>query len=364
LNKNKLRYALSRNIKSIPRLLLTFTDNYLVAMTQKTPRRGPLFFVWDIAASCNLRCPFCGFWKAGQVPAQIKKEPDLRQKIKIIKNIAESGVWFLSLCGGEPLLCKDLDDVIREAKSSGMIVNVSTNGFLLEEKAESMIRGGVDFITISIDGPDAETVDKIRGRDGLFDKIENGIKAIRNFSTRSPVFIEARYLINKQNYLFVEDFAGHFREKVDAISFKPIYKNTELSYDVPEYMRFSAEDEPAFRKCFEGLLRKYKILNTVYHRNIPSFIFHPEKLKDKFLCFAGTFFGGADVSGNLLPCHELTMSPNVPIGNLNDTNLIDLWHSAEMQDLRCAFRSGARCDCWMDRFSLNIPLQKITGLKI
>lgn len=364
MNNNKLAHSLNNNIGTIPRFFFTFIDNYLVSITKKIPSRGPLFFVWDITADCNLRCPFCEFWKKDGSLSEAKKNLPLVQKIKIIKNIADSGVWFLSLCGGEPLLCNDLENVIRKAKSERMIVNVSTNGLLLEEKAEMLVKSGVDFITISIDGPDADTVDKIRGCDGLFEKIENGINAIRVLSEKSKVFIEARYLINKKNYHLMEGFAGCFGEKVDSIVFKSIYRNTGVSYAVPEDMKFSAEDEPSFIKCFEGLLKKHKNLDTVYHRNIPIFIFHPEKLKDKFLCFAGTFFAGADITGNLFPCHELTMMHNISMGNLNGTNLIDIWRSAQMDRLRDILRSGARCECWMDRFSLNIPLQKIIRFKI
>lgn len=359
MHDNKLIYAFKKNKGSFPRLFSTFLDNSIVFLTKKSPQKGPLFVVWDITANCNLRCLFCGFGKTNDNILQSDTELPLEQKIKIIKNLAERGVWFLSFCGGEPLLCKDLEQIVKEAKSQKLVVNVSTNGFLLEEKARTLINSGVDFVTISIDGYNPELLEQVRGHKGLFEKIEAGIKAIRVLSKKSPVFIEARYLINKKNYFFMHDFVKVFGLKVNSIIFKPIYQNPNVFYNVPEEMKFSAQDEASFKEQFTTLLKNYKSLDTTYHRNIPLFLFHPEQLKGKFLCFAGTFFGGIDFKGNLFTCHELTIVPNESSGNLNNSDLIDLWRSEKINALRTLFKTGARCNCWMDRFSLNIPLQKI-----
>lgn len=337
----------------------TFLDNSFVFLAKKIPQKGPLFIVWDITAECNLHCSFCGFRKASNGVLETKKELTLEQKMKTIKNLAKNGVWFLSLCGGEPLLCKELENIIKEAKAYGMIVNVSTNGVLLEQKAQALINCGVDFVTLSIDGHNAGILDEIRNYDGLFERIERGINALHILSKKSSVFIEARYLINKKNYLFMNNFVKVFGSKVNSIIFKPIYQNPNVFYHVPEDMRFCKEDEKNFMEYFGNLLKTHKSLDTIYHRNIPLFLFHPEQLKEEFLCFAGIFFGAIDPKGNLFPCHELTMIPNEPIGNLYETNLMELWRSAKISKMRESFRVGARCNCWMDRFSLNIPLQKL-----
>ncbi len=359
MKNNKLLHALKKNINSTPRLFSTLLDNYLVAVTNKSPKRGPLFAVWNLTTDCNLRCPFCDSWKTNHSHSHEKTELTSEGKIKIINNLAKGGVWFLSLCGGEPLLCADTEDIIKIAKSNSMIINVSTNGLLLEEKAEALINAGIDFITISLDGYNAELHDSMRRYAGLFKKIENGIKAMRALSESSPVFIELRYLINKKNYLFIEDFVEAFLKKADSITFKPIYNNSHVRYSIPEDMKFYPEDEGLFLKHFNGFLKKYKYFDTAYHRNIPTFIFHPDQLKGRYFCFSGAFFGAIDFAGRLFPCHEMTMAPNTAVGNLNGSGLVEIWSGRDMNKLRKLFREGLRCDCWMDRFYLNIPLQKI-----
>lgn len=350
MKKSKLAHSLARNPGSILRLVRTSYDNSMVFLTGKSPKRGPLFVVWNITDECNLKCPFCGWWRKGEIA---RNDDKTSQKIKIIGNLSRAGVWFISFCGGEPLLCNDLGRLVGAAKSGGMVVNVSTNGLLLEEKAGMLINAGIDFITISIDGHEPDIHDKMRRHEGLFRRIEAGIAAIRTLSRERPIFIEARYLINKKNYRGVGSFVKSFGDRVDSIVFKPIYKNVNVNYDVPEDMGFDSTDEESFMKCFNALRQ------TAYHRRIPDFFFNPEKLYGRFMCFAGTFFGGIDSVGRLYACQEMTISPYEAIGDLNDSGLMGLWQRPALKELRTTFKYGKRCNCWMDRFCLNVPLQKL-----
>ncbi len=354
------KMLIRQGFASVSRFWATFLDNSYVFLSGKKAHRGPISIIWDITDKCNLGCNFCGWGKINSnVLSSGRRALDTEDKVRIARKIANAGVWLLSFCGGEPLLCEDLELLIKECKSSGMAVNVSTNGLLLEDKAKMLVDAGVDSITISIDGYSAEALDKIRGHAGLFEKIEKGIGKVRDLSGTRPVLIEARYLINKLNAYDLARFVDYWGEKVDFILFKPIYKNPHVFYKIPLEMRLNSEDEESFRGCFLKFLKKYKVFNNEYNRLIPNFLFKPDSLKNKYICFAGIFFAGISSEGNLYPCHELTALPNNPLGNLIADDFMDLWNSRDIANLRRHFKEKQRCDCWVDRFAPSIYLERL-----
>lgn len=354
------KILIGQNFATLKRFLVTFLDNGYVFISGKEAKRGPISVVWDITDKCNLKCIFCDWGKIDKNNLPPGGEAlKTEEKIKIIRKLGKAGVWLLSFCGGEPLLCEDIGLLIKECKAGGMVVNVSTNGLLLEDQARMLADAGVDSITVSIDSDSVEALDKMRGCPGLFDRIARGIGAIRDLSKKRRILIEARYLINKLNAYGLERFVDYWGKKVDLIMFKPIYENEQVFYKVPSQMQFNAADEEGFKDYFLSFLKKYRNLNNQYNRLIPDFLFRPGSLKGKYVCFAGVFFAGISCEGNLSPCHELTVLPNKPLGNLVTDEFMDLWNSQDLFNLRKYFKQRQRCNCWIDRFAPSIYLQRL-----
>ena len=69
----------------------------------------------------------------------------------------------LILLGGEPTLHPDLATIIRQAKSMGYAVTVDSNGFLFHNLLDQVAPTELDFLSFSLDGPDAGINDPIRG---------------------------------------------------------------------------------------------------------------------------------------------------------------------------------------------------------
>ena len=126
---------------------------------------------WDITSKCNLRCSHCsvaGLYFSGQRYHELK----LAEKLVVLDNMAQGGVRYVSLLGGEPLtLRKDLLAVIAHAKKLGMSVGIVTNGILLvEETCRALVDIGLDKITVSIESTKADQHDSIRGQ-GNFERL-------------------------------------------------------------------------------------------------------------------------------------------------------------------------------------------------
>ena len=97
---------------------------------------------------CNLKCLHCysltGPREREEVVASIL--------LNAITDASRAGYGVASFSGGEPLLYKELDSLLRQAHDCGMITTVTTNGMLLDERKLETLRGAADLIAISLDG--------------------------------------------------------------------------------------------------------------------------------------------------------------------------------------------------------------------
>lgn len=87
------------------------------------------------------------------------------------------GTVNFSFQGGEPLLCKDLEKVIKAVRPSLNIISVTTNGTLLTPKRIQELKAwGVDILTVSLDSGIPEEHDRFRGIQGSFSSTVSGIE--------------------------------------------------------------------------------------------------------------------------------------------------------------------------------------------
>lgn len=122
------------------------------------------YLFWESTLRCNLRCAHCGSDCEAQTPV---RELETDEILRIVDSIAEdfdARRIFVSITGGEPLLRKDLFEVVARMTSHGMRSCIVSNGTLLDEvRAAKLYEAGMRTVTISIDGLE-ETHNAIRGK--------------------------------------------------------------------------------------------------------------------------------------------------------------------------------------------------------
>lgn len=131
---------------------------------------------WNVTRECNLRCKHCYYDAATPLEDELSTE----QAFSLIDDIAETfgDNVRVTLGGGEPLMRKDLFEIIKYGKERGVSLVLASNGIkLTEDVAKRLKTTGVEEVIVAIDGTQ-ETHDAIRGK-GVFEKTVKGAQTCK-----------------------------------------------------------------------------------------------------------------------------------------------------------------------------------------
>jgi heme b synthase len=132
---------------------------------------------WEVTRSCNLACGHC---RASAVCGPYEGELDTEKCLQLLDQIAAVGNPVIILTGGEPLLRSDIHEIAAYGDRKGLRMVLATNGTLVDEAvARRLIASGIKRVSISIDGPEAESHDAFRGVPGAFAGAMAGIEAMK-----------------------------------------------------------------------------------------------------------------------------------------------------------------------------------------
>jgi cyclic pyranopterin phosphate synthase len=99
---------------------------------------------------------------------------------RVVSLFARGGVERIRLSGGEPLMCKDIENLVKMLSQVPGLrsISMTTNGFLLAEKAPALKKAGLNGVTVSLHSLKPDRFRTITGG-GAFDKVLTGINAAK-----------------------------------------------------------------------------------------------------------------------------------------------------------------------------------------
>ncbi|OHD70508.1 MAG: hypothetical protein A2177_07225 [Spirochaetes bacterium RBG_13_68_11] len=139
--------------------------------------RLPILGEIAVTYACNNACRFCyaGCGPGASPPMTLA---EAKRVIDAFKRDAQ--IPFFSFTGGEPLLRRDLEAMIRHARRLGLEVNLVTNGTLADPaRARGLARAGLRTAQVSVEAPDAKVHDDLTARAGSFDLTLAGIRNLQ-----------------------------------------------------------------------------------------------------------------------------------------------------------------------------------------
>ena len=167
---------------------------------------------------CNFRCFYC--LPHGEPPAAPKSSMLSFEEIEYVAEIFVSlGIEKIRLTGGEPMLRRDIETIIRKLarlKPGLKDLALTTNGYFLPSRAESLKAAGLDRVTISLDSLKRDRFKRMTGVDVL-ERVLEGIAAAQRAGL-TPIKINA-VIVRGHNEDEVADFAAFARREGVAMRF-------------------------------------------------------------------------------------------------------------------------------------------------
>ena len=147
--------------------------------SSSSPSVPPLRLIaWEVTRACNLACKHC---RAEAMPEPWPGELTTAEAKALIDTFPETGSPIIIFTGGEPLMRRDVFELVRHAGSKGLRCVMAPNGTLITpENAREMKESGIQRCSISIDAPDAAHHDAFRGVPGAFDQAMRGIGYLKD----------------------------------------------------------------------------------------------------------------------------------------------------------------------------------------
>ncbi len=132
---------------------------------------------WETTDACNLACKHCRA-EARETPSE--GELTTEEGKAFLLSLKDLGSPIVIFTGGEPLLRRDIFELLSFAREIGLISVIALNGTLLNrENVKELKRCGIRRISLSIDGPDAESHNTFRGVEGAFEATLRGIELLK-----------------------------------------------------------------------------------------------------------------------------------------------------------------------------------------
>jgi MoaA/NifB/PqqE/SkfB family radical SAM enzyme len=249
------------------------------AKGKQEPIIGPVKAIWEVINTCNARCRTCDRW-------QEKNDPSILSTAEgqtLIKQLAEIGVLNLTFTGGEPLLRKDICDLVAFAKKQNLSTSLYTNSLLLNvRRAKELIDSGLDLIYLSVDGSTAALNDGLRGIAGYFDLAMKALESLKSLRSNGHPKIFLAVTITKKNLDDLENLARLVKMNgLDGLSLQLALHAPQIRYGVANDLAFKPGDGAALQAVVDRVLEQYSHylpMNREYYRHFADYIEQPQTL--------------------------------------------------------------------------------------
>ena len=143
-------------------------------------RTEPFIVSWNLTRLCNLGCGHC-YLDAVQRRSEATDELSTGEALDVLGQLAELAPGaMLVLTGGEPLMRKDLPELVRRSAQLGLMPVIGSNGIMLGGKRAAELRAlGAAGVGISLDSATAGFHDRLRGLPGAWEGARRGMQAAR-----------------------------------------------------------------------------------------------------------------------------------------------------------------------------------------
>ena len=297
----------------------------------------PYTLVAELTYRCPLQCPYC----SNPVNFQaMREELSTEQWRRTFSEAADLGVVQLHLSGGEPVVRKDLADLIRHARECDLYTNLITGGTLLNEENLRQFRDcGLDHVQLSIQDTDRETADLIAGARSYSRKL-----AVARLIKKLGFPLTLNVVLHRLNIDHVPELIA---QAADLGAQRLELANTQYYAWALEnrsaLMPTRAQSDRAEEIAREARAR-YRGTMEIAFVQVDYFSAEPKACMGgwarTYMCITPT--------GEVLPCHAAHVIPRLHFDSVQHQSLTTIWQQSSALN---AFRG----DAWMQEPCRSCP---------
>ena len=297
---------------------------------------------------CNHRCTFCALdfmeYKKRFLNTEI-----FTQRLTEMEKLGLKSIMYAG--EGEPLLHKDIAQIITQTKKAHIDAAMTTNGVLFKKKLAEKILGNMEWIKVSINAGRADTYADIhRTKSADFNKVlqnmENAAKIRSKYNYACTLGMqmlllpenvdEAVELANSarnigMDYLVIKPYSQHLLSKTT--------KYSDIKYSAYQHLaeKLSQYNTDNFHVVFRlRTMKKWDDSSRNYKR-----------------CLALPFWSYLDAGGNVWGCSLYLEDDRFLYGNINDSSFKSIWEGEKrLQSLKWVDEhldpESCRVNCRMD----------------
>ncbi|GAC1360933.1 MAG: pyrroloquinoline quinone biosynthesis protein PqqE [Ktedonobacteraceae bacterium] len=279
----------------------------------------PAGLLAELTYRCPLHCPYCS---NPLNLATYNDELTLDEWVRVFGEARALGVLQLHLSGGEPLLRRDLPELVTQARAVGFYTNLITSALALTPaKAEQLKRAGLDHVQISLQAADAPTSDLIAGTPSFDKKIvaARTVKAL-GFPFTLNVVLHRRNIGQIESIIaLAEELAADRLELANTQYYGWALRNRTALLPTLEQLQ---QAEKIARSARERLAGQMQILYV-----LPDYYSHYPKP-----CMGGWARQQLTVTpnGNVMPCVAAAQISSLPAENVRQRSLAWIWDESPL----------------------------------
>jgi len=303
--------------------------------------KGPLYILpWRCTFACNSNCAHCASAAKPPFPDEIGTQDALR----LVDQVHDFGASWFGISGGEPLLRKDLFEIISYAKKVGLNASIITDGRLLDRNAfEEIVKNEVR-VSISIDGAE-EINDIVRGK-GAYASAVSAIKKLSAAGLLNCLVYTFANVNGAGTNVNVNDFT-HVLDLAKQYGARWVIYHGFIPYS-KEAKNLKADPTP---QQYEWALNQLYDLQATYKGKPEINVYCPffariakqrgladfDKWFNHFFlgrCFFGKFMSIAE-NGDAIPC---SFNDVYRLGNVKEKSLKTIWENIQASEFLAKVR--------------------------
>ena len=287
-----------------------------------TKRNGaaskPLWLLAELTYRCPLQCPYCSN------PVEIAKYNDelsTEDWLRVLQQARKMGATQLGFSGGEPLVRRDLEDLISEARRLGYYTNLITSGVGMDEdRVKAFKQAGLDHIQISFQASNEELNNYLGGTKSFQHK-QNMARVVKQYEY--PMVLNI--VLHRQNIDQIRDILDMTVElKADYVELASTQYYGWSRVNIEQLLPTRAQLEQAeivAREYQQKMKDRMKIIYVIpdYFENRPK------------ACMNGwgSIFLTIAPDGSALPCHAAAQLPGLEFPNVRNHSIEHIWNESD-----------------------------------